>query len=103
MRLAWPGLTIMLLRSFALRAVGKNVDEVERELFEIVVNHHQIAVHALQFFFVGFDLHLTRLLPLLLVHVIVSVRCTFKVPHAREDAEIPGNLAIERSIDKRRY
>ena len=57
----------------ALRAVGKNVDEIERELFEIVVNHHQVAVLALQFFLVRFDLHLSLALGLrcaLLVHCV---------------------------------
>src|SRR5580765_5801935 len=52
---------------FALSAVGKNINEVQRELFDIVMNHHQIAVEALQLFFVGLDLHLSELL-LLLVH-----------------------------------
>src|SRR6266436_7693658 len=32
------------VQQFPLRAVRKNVDEIHGELFQIVVNHHQVAV-----------------------------------------------------------
>src|SRR5216684_9068310 len=35
------------LQQLALLAVGKNINKVERKLFEVVVNHHQVAVLAL--------------------------------------------------------
>ncbi len=49
----------------ALCAVWKDVDEIESELLEIVMKHHEIAVLALQFFFIGFDLYLSGHWPLL--------------------------------------
>src|SRR5437868_10114065 len=42
------------LQQLALGSIGENVDEIEGELFNVVVNHHQVAVRALQFLFVGF-------------------------------------------------
>jgi len=56
-------------QQLALRAVGKNVDKIQRELFQIVMNHHQVAVLPLQFLFVRFDLYLA-LRWLLLVHLV---------------------------------
>src|SRR2546426_252111 len=56
-------------QQFALGPVRENVDKIQRELFDVVMNHHQITVEALQFFFFRFDLHLSRLwLLLLFVH-----------------------------------
>src|SRR5712692_4851995 len=62
----------------ALRAVGENIDKVQRKFLEIVVNHHEIAVLALQFLLVRLDLYLP-LHRLLLVHrmspSVLSLRC----------------------------
>src|SRR5882724_11689411 len=56
-------------QQFALGPIRKNVDKIQRELFDVVMNHHQITVEPLQFFFFRFDLHLSRLwLLLLFVH-----------------------------------
>src|ERR1700730_4514012 len=52
------------LEQLALRSVGENINKIQRELFQIVVNHHQIAVLALQLFLVRFDLHLPLRWPL---------------------------------------
>src|SRR5579859_319616 len=52
------------LQQLALRSVGENIDKVQRELFQIVVNHHQVAILALQLFLIGFDLHLPLRWPL---------------------------------------
>src|SRR5712664_2205653 len=57
------------VQQFSLGAVRKNIDKVHGELFQIVVNHHQVAVLPLQFLFVGFDLHLA-LHGLLLIHFV---------------------------------
>src|SRR5246500_3159716 len=43
-----------------LRSIGKNVHEIQRELFGVVMDHDEIAVHALQLFLVGLDLNLSR-------------------------------------------
>src|SRR5207248_625625 len=43
-------------QELSLRPIRKNVDEVQGELFHVVMNHHQVAVEALQLFFVGLDL-----------------------------------------------
>src|SRR5579859_247542 len=51
-----------------LSPVGKDINEVQRELLHAVMNHHQIAIEPLQFFFIGLDLHLSRLWWLLLAH-----------------------------------
>jgi hypothetical protein len=45
-----------------VRPVGKDVDEVHRKLFRIVVDHNQIAEVAEDLVLIGFDLHLRRLL-----------------------------------------
>src|SRR6266446_5123220 len=58
----------------ALRAIGKNVNDIQGELFQIVVNHHQVAVLPLQFLFVGLDLHLA-LHRLLLIHLVPLPEC----------------------------
>ncbi len=64
----------------ALGAIGENVDEVQRELFDAVMNHHKIAVNALQLFFVGLDLHLAGLrLRRFLVHADL-LKSASKVP-----------------------
>jgi hypothetical protein len=64
------------LQQLPLRAVRKNINKVQRELFQVVVNHHQVTVFALQLFFVRLDLNLPLLsLPLrrpLIVHVVLS-------------------------------
>src|SRR2546422_6385910 len=65
-------------KQLALRAIGKNVNEIQRELFQIVVNHHQVAVLPLQFLFVGLDLHLT-LRRLLLVHLVPLPECRLEL------------------------
>jgi len=56
-------------QEFALRAVRKNINEVQRELLDVVMNHHQVTVESLQLFFVGFNLHLAGLRRLLLFFV----------------------------------
>src|SRR5204862_6095474 len=57
------------VQQFSLCTVRKNIDKVHGELFQIVVNHHQVAVLPLQLFLVRFDLHLT-LHRLLLIHFV---------------------------------
>ena len=47
-------------QQLALRAIGEDVNKIQCELFRVVMNHHQIAVHSLQLFFVRLDLHLSR-------------------------------------------
>src|SRR5579884_3489153 len=46
----------------AVRAIRKDIDEMHGELFRIVMNHDEIAEMPNQFAFVGFNLHLGRLL-----------------------------------------
>src|SRR6266436_1409211 len=48
-----------------LRSIRENIDKVQRELFQVVVNHHQIAVLSLQLFLIRLDLYLTLRRPLL--------------------------------------
>src|SRR5438477_381665 len=45
-------------QKFSLRAVRENVNKIQRELFQVVVNHHQVAVLPLQCLFIRLDLHL---------------------------------------------
>src|ERR1019366_3752045 len=42
----------------ALRHIGKHIDEVHREFFRVMMEHHQIAKLSDQFLFVRLDLHL---------------------------------------------
>lgn len=60
---------------FALGGVRKDVDEIQGELLRVMLNHHEIAVHALQFLLVGLDLNLARrrrlLWSLLFVHDVL--------------------------------
>src|SRR5260370_7040863 len=56
-------------QKFSLRAIGKNVDKIQRELFQVVMNHHQVAVLPLQFLFIRLDFHLPPH-SLLFVHLI---------------------------------
>src|SRR5216683_887439 len=57
------------VQQFSLCTVRENIDKVHGELFQIVVNHHQVAVLPLQLLLVGFDLHLA-LYGLLLIHFV---------------------------------
>ena len=59
------------LQELPLGAVRENIDEVQREFLKIVMNHHQIAVFALQLLLVSFDLDLA-LHRLLLIHDFAS-------------------------------
>src|SRR6266571_8335432 len=66
------------VQELALRSVRKNIDKIQRKLFQIVVNHHQVAVLPLQFLFVRLDLHLA--LPwLLLIHCVSLPECRFEL------------------------
>jgi hypothetical protein len=56
-------------QQLALSAVRENIDKIQSELFQIVVNHHQVAVLPLQFLLICLDLHLPRR-GLLLVHLV---------------------------------
>jgi hypothetical protein len=80
---------------FPVRPIGKNVDEVHRKFFRIVVNHYQIAEVPDEVFFVGFDLHLRGLL----VRHFSSMSLRFKLsqilPAASEVRRKPsGRIAI---------
>src|SRR5205807_6916930 len=88
------------VQQFSLRAVGKNIDKVHGELFEIVVNHHQVAVLPLQFLLVSFDLHLALYWLLLIIFVWLRDRCselTISIPdsHDRRPSRraLPASLA----------
>jgi hypothetical protein len=61
-----------------LSAVRENIDKIQSELFQVVVNHHQVAVLPLQFLFIGLDLHLPWHW-LLLVHLISPPDCSFEL------------------------
>src|ERR1700722_1172078 len=71
-------------KQLSLRPIREDVNEIQSELLQIVVQHHQIAVLSLQFLFVRLDLHLPWDCPLLfhLLLPIVVASCTArsKVP-----------------------
>src|SRR2546427_10933622 len=92
------------VHELALCAVGEDVDEVEGELLEVVMNHHEVAIGALQLLFVGLDLYLAGL-RLLLVHESVSRGCAFTVPQRAEVGDGAGRSRGElstRAIDSGR-
>src|SRR6266851_4836446 len=76
------------VQQFPLRAVWKNVDKIHRELFQIVVNHHQVAVLPLQFLLVRFDLHLA-LCWLLLIHCVSLPECRFELTTRHHASLVP--------------
>src|SRR5216683_463189 len=88
-------------KQFALRSVGENVDEIQSEFLDVVMNHHQVAVKALQFFFVGFNLHLPRLwLLLFFVHALLLNSAFQSTTRAQQYAQRPRNV-IEQSLSMR--
>jgi hypothetical protein len=66
-------------QQLSLRPVREDVNKIECEFLQIVMQHHQIAVLPLQFFFVRFDLHLPWHRPLLFHRLLPLVRFPFHV------------------------
>src|SRR5215472_9185832 len=62
-----------------LRTVRKDIDKIEREFFQVVMNHHEVAVLPLQFLLICLDLHLS-LRRLLLIHLIRSRNAASNLP-----------------------
>src|SRR5690242_4231572 len=81
-------------QQLALVAVRKNVNEIQREFFQVVVNHHQIAVLPLQLLFVRLDLHLS-LRWLLLIHLVFLLECFLELTIS--PSPLLGSVAIRLS------
>src|SRR5208283_1869831 len=77
-------------QQFALQCIGKHVYEIQRELFGVVVDHHQVAVQPLQFLFIGFDLNLSLRRCLFFVHSVSPVFPT----KVSQPSSFHGNLAL---------
>src|SRR5229473_3067731 len=100
------------VQQFSLCTVRENIDKVHGELFQIVVNHHQVSVLPLQLLLVGFDLHLA-LYGLLLIHFVSLPERRFELTtstrssHGRrfllQTSPSPSEKRMSSPIDKRFY
>src|ERR1700733_7381149 len=85
------------LQQLSLGAIRENINKVQRELFQIMVNHQQVAVFPLQFLFVRLDLNLPLRGPLL-IHLVSPIvffsRCgTRSRYHSRAEVRSPSEPA----------
>ena len=74
-----PGAYDHAAKQLALGPIRKDVNKIQSELFQIVVEHHKIAVLALQILLIRFDLHLPWHRPLLFHRLLPLVVFLFHV------------------------
>src|SRR5579859_388391 len=94
--LGMPGTHNYAAHQFPLRPVRENVHKIQRKLFRVVLDHHQVAVQPLHFLFVRLDLHLSRRY-LLLIHVLLP-----KIPLPKYHSPAEATLRSGRSSNRPR-
>jgi len=72
-------------KKLALRHVGEQIDELQRELFRIVMEHHQVAELPDHFLLIGLDLYLYLLAPACAITASVFLRDTTIFFHVTAD------------------